>query len=138
MTPEYYHAVQTSYARIEPELDEIALVFFQKLMRQAPEWRSALPQGPMKQKVIFTDLLGYAVRNLHRKQALEAKATQIIGRYQLNSRMIGVLPTVGVSLAYAIKERAREGLSPLEMLAWMEAFARVSDVTIKEMLDAAA
>lgn len=138
MSPELYHAVQSSFARLEPEIEEFAVAFFHKLLRRAPRLRDHLPATQEEQAALFSDLVGYAVRNLHRRIGLEEMVGQCAARYSWSRAHVRHVSPVGAAFAYTLRERMPGGLDPTEMAGWMEAYSLISDMAVREMLDAAA
>lgn len=126
MTPQQIHAVQASFARIEPQADNVARLFYERLFEIDPALRRLFKPDMAEQRDKLMAVLAVAVNGLARIEALLPALESLGARHaaygvqdrHYESVATALLDTLATGLGEAFTAPVRE--------AWTQAYALLS------------
>mgnify|MGYP001765785826 CR=1 FL=1 len=126
MTPDQIALVQTSFARLAPQADAVAMAFYDRLFAIDEALRPLFPADLSAQRAKLMQMLGAAVQGLHDVPALLPVVTAL-GRRHAG---YGVRPEHYATVGHALVDTLRSGLGadftpPLE-LAWSAVYTALA------------
>ena len=128
MTPEQISLVQDSFKKVAPIAPVAADIFYDRLFEVAPEVRQLFPDDMSQQKKLLMSMLGTAVTNLHRAEAI-LPAVQDLGRRHVR---YGVkdeyYDTVGGALLWTLEKGLGPDFTPDVKDAWASAYGLLAGV----------
>ncbi|TWT75854.1 Flavohemoprotein [Posidoniimonas polymericola] len=134
MTPEKIELVQGTWARVAPNADQVAVLFYDRLFEIAPEVKPLFKGDMQEQGKKLMQMLSLAVNGLPKLEAL-VPAVQDMGVRHLDYR---VKPehydSVGAALLWTLEQGLGEDYTPEVRQAWTETYVTLATV----MKDAAA
>ena len=128
MTPRQVRVLKESWARVAPNFDHLAAMFYSRLFELDPTIRPLFPNDMKAQERKFADLLSVIV---HGWEYLDDLLPALIdlGRrhrsYRVTDRMYG---TVGKSLLWSLKQELGDGFTVEVEEAWAETFNTLAEV----------
>ncbi|MDP4023399.1 globin family protein [Methylobacterium sp. NEAU 140] len=126
MTPEQVTLVQESFAKVRPIADTAADLFYGRLFTIAPEVRGLFPTDMTEQKKKLMAMLGLAVSNLNRPEAV-APAVQDLGRRHVAYRVEDAhYEPVGGALLWTLEQGLGPDFTPEVREAWTETYGLVA------------
>lgn len=127
MLPEQIALVQESFKQVQPIAMQAADLFYGRLFDIAPEVRTLFPDDLSEQKKKLMAMLGTAVVNLHRLDAI-VPAVQDLGRRHAgyNVKAEHYKP-VGEALIWTLEQGLGEAFTPAVKSAWLEAYTTLAD-----------
>lgn len=134
MTPEQITLVQSSFARLGPDLPAVATRFYQELFQRDPALRPLFTTDMAEQKVKFTQKLTEIVRAMPRLDELLTHTRALGARHVAYGVRAIDYPKVGASLIAALAAVLGDGFDDATREAWTLAFNLVAET----MLDGAA
>jgi hemoglobin-like flavoprotein len=141
MTPQQIELVQSSFQKVAPNADAVAQIFYDRLFAIAPEVRPMFPDDMTDQRSKLMRMLGTAVTNLHRVEAI-VPVVQDLGRrhvaYGVNDAHYD---TVAAALIWTLEQGLGEDFTPDLKDAWVTAYTTLAgvmkDAARKVAIDAA-
>lgn len=134
MTPEQIELVQTTWAKVAPSADQVAILFYGRLFEIAPEVKPLFKGDMAEQGKKLMTMLAVAVNGL-------PKLDTIVGAVQdmgVRHTDYGVEPqhydSVGAALLWTLEQGLGEAYTPEVAEAWTETYVTLATV----MKDAAA
>ncbi len=128
MTPDQITLVQDSFKKVAPIAATAADIFYDRLFEIAPEVRQLFPDDMSQQKRLLMSMLGTAVTNLHRAEAI-LPAVQDLGRRHVG---YGVkdehYDTVGGALLWTLEKGLGDAFTPEVKEAWGAAYGLLAGV----------
>ena len=137
MTPEQITMVQESFKKVAPISATAADLFYDRLFEVAPEVRQLFPDDMAQQKKMLMSMLGTAVTNLHRAEAI-LPAVQDLGRRHVG---YGVkdedYDTVAAALLWTLEQGLGPDFTPETKDAWTACYVLLAG-TMKDAAHTAA
>lgn len=134
MTPEQIELVQTTWAKVAPNAEQVAVLFYGRLFEIAPEVKPLFKGDMAEQGKKLMTMLAVAVNGLPKLEAL-VPAVQDMG---VRHNDYGVKPeqydSVGAALLWTLEQGLGEDFTPEVKEAWTETYTTLATV----MKDAAA
>jgi hemoglobin-like flavoprotein len=128
MTPQQIDLVQSSFQKVAPNADAVAHIFYDRLFTIAPEVRPMFPDDMTEQRAKLMRMLGTAVTNLHRVEAI-VPVVQDLGRrhvaYGVNDAHYD---TVAAALIWTLEQGLGEDFTPDLKDAWVTAYTTLAGV----------
>lgn len=126
MTPDQVRLVQDSFAKVRPIADTAADLFYGRLFAIAPDVRGLFPADMTEQKKKLMAMLGLAVGNLDRPEAV-APAVQELGRRHVAYRVEDAhYEPVGAALLWTLEQGLGPDFTPEVREAWTETYGLVA------------
>jgi len=136
MTPAQIKLVQSGFARVAPNADTAADLFYTRLFEIAPELRSLFPDDLDPQKKKLMAMLGTAVAGLAHLETL-LPAVEALGRRHAS---YGVSPAhyapVGGALLWTLEQGLGAAFTPEMREAWGAAYTMLARTMIDASGDA--
>lgn len=134
MSPETIELVKTTWAKIAPNADQVAILFYSRLFEVAPEVKPMFKGDMIEQGKKLMQMLALAVNGLPKLESI-LPAVQEMG---VRHTGYGVTPehydSVGTALLWTLEQGLAEDYTPEVADAWTETYVTLSTV----MKDAAA
>ncbi|MEN1678943.1 MAG: globin family protein [Planctomycetota bacterium] len=134
MDAEKINLVQTTWAKVAPSADQVAVLFYDRLFEIAPEVRPLFKGDMAEQGQKLMQMLSIAVNGLPQLEAI-VPAVQEMG---VRHKDYGVTPeqydSVGAALLWTLEQGLGEDFTPEVKDAWTETYVTLATV----MKDAAA
>jgi hemoglobin-like flavoprotein len=134
MTPEQITLVQSSFARLGPQLPPMATRFYQELFGLNPALRSMFGTDMAQQEARFADKLGEIVRAMPQLDELLSHTRALGARHVGYGVRVADYQTVGTALLAALAALLGDAFDPPTREAWALAYNLVAET----MLDGAA
>ena len=134
MTPEQIELVQTTWAKVAPNADQVAVLFYDRLFEIAPEVQPLFKSDMREQGRKLMQMLSVAVNGLPRLESI-VPAVQEMGvrhiDYQVKPEHYD---SVGAALLWTLEQGLGEDFTPEVKQAWTDTYVTLATV----MKDAAA
>jgi len=126
MTPDAQRLVRNSFARIAPNAEATAGVFYDRLFALDPSLRSLFKDDMAEQGRKLMTVIGTAVANLHRLETI-VPTVQDLGRRHIG---YGVKPvhyqTVSAALLWTFERGLGDAFTPETRQAWLECYTTLA------------
>lgn len=131
MTPEQITLVQSSFARLGPDLPAVATRFYQEMFQRDPALRPLFTTDMAEQKVKFTQKLTEIVVAMPRLDELLTHTRALGARHVAYGVKAADYPTVGASLIAALAAVLGDGFDDATREAWTLAFNLVAETMLE-------
>jgi hemoglobin-like flavoprotein len=126
MTPDAQRLVRNSFARIAPNAEATAGVFYDRLFALDPSLRSLFKDDMAEQGRKLMTVIGTAVANLHRLETI-VPTVQALGQRHIG---YGVKPThyqtVAAALLWTLERGLGDEFAPETRQAWVECYTTLA------------
>jgi len=126
MTPDAQRLVRNSFARIAPNAEATAGVFYDRLFALDPSLRSLFKDDMADQGRKLMTVIGTAVANLHRLETI-VPTVQALGQRHIG---YGVKPThyqtVAAALLWTLERGLGDEFTPETRRAWVECYTTLA------------
>jgi hemoglobin-like flavoprotein len=126
MTPDAQRLVRNSFARIAPNAEATAGVFYDRLFALDPSLRSLFKDDMADQGRKLMTVIGTAVANLHRLETI-VPTVQALGQRHIG---YGVKPThyqtVAAALLWTLERGLGDEFAPETRQAWVECYTTLA------------
>lgn len=134
MTPEQIGLVRTTWAKVAPNADQVAVLFYGRLFEIAPQVRPLFPEDMTEQGRKLMQMIAVAVNGLPRLEtivpAVQAMGVRHVG-YKVEPEHYD---SVGQALLWTLGQGLGDDFTPEVEGAWTETYVTLATV----MKDAAA
>jgi len=128
MTPEQITLIRTSFAKVAPDADKAAALFYSLLFEADPSVKPLFPENMEEQGAKLMKMIGTAVNNLDNLDTL-VPVLQDLGRRHVD---YGVkdehYATVGSCLLVTLGKGLGDDFTPATKEAWTAAYGVMADV----------
>ena len=128
MTPQQIEPVQTSFRKVVPVAGTAADLFYGRLFEIAPEVRSVFPDDMREQKTKLMSMLGTALSNLHRLEAILLAVTALGQRHKGYGVTAAHYAPVGAALLWTLEKGLGPDFTPDVKAAWTETYTALAGV----------
>ncbi len=128
MTPQHIELVQTSFKKVVPIAGTAADLFYNRLFEIAPETRSLFPADLTDQKVKLMAMLGTAVTNLHKLEAIMPAVKALGERHKGYGVTAAHYAPVGAALLWTLEKGLGPDFTPEVKAAWTETYTALAGV----------
>jgi len=128
MTPQQIELVQTSFKKVVPIAATAADLFYGRLFEIAPEVRAMFPEDMKEQKVKLMGMLGIAVSNLHRLEAILPAVKELGQRHKGYGVSVAHYAPVGAALLWTLEKGLGADFTPEVKAAWTETYTTLAGV----------
>jgi hemoglobin-like flavoprotein len=141
MTPLQVELVQSSFQKVAPAADAVAQIFYDRLFAIAPEVRPMFPDDMTDQRAKLMRMLGTAVTNLHRIEAIVPVVQDLGRRHVAYGVKDAHYDTVAAALIWTLEQGLGDDFTPQLKDAWVAAYTTLAivmkDAAHKAATDAA-
>jgi hemoglobin-like flavoprotein len=127
MTADQIHLLRKSFARVEPQANVAALVFYRRLFEINPALRPLFKTDIEIQGRKLMDMLGMALSLTEKPGALEKELLNAGARHVRYGTLDEHYPTVGQAMLDMLAEVLGEEFTPATRQAWTEFYVYASD-----------
>ena len=128
MTPQQVALVQTSFKKVVPIAATAADLFYNRLFEIAPETRSMFPADLTEQKGKLMSMLGTAVTNLHKLEAILPAVKDLGTRHKGYGVTAAHYAPVGAALLWTLEQGLGSDFTPDVKAAWTETYTALAGV----------
>ena len=128
MTPQQIELVQSSFKKVVPIACTAADLFYGRLFEIAPEVRSMFPDDMREQKTKLMTMLGTAVNNLHRLEAILPAVKDLGQRHKGYGVTAAHYAPVGAALLWTLEKGLGPDFTPDVKAAWTETYTALAGV----------
>jgi hemoglobin-like flavoprotein len=127
MTTDQIHLLRKSFARVEPQAQVAALVFYRRLFELDPSLRPLFKTDIEVQGRKLMDMLGAALSLTERPGALEKELLNAGARHVRYGTMDEHYPTVGQAMLDMLAEVLGDEFTPATRQAWTEFYTYTAE-----------
>ena len=128
MTPEQIDLVQSTWAKVAPSADQVAVLFYGRLFEIAPEVKPLFTSDMTEQGKKLMTMIAVAVNGLPKLETI-VPAVQDMG---VRHTGYGVEPehyeSVGAALLWTLEQGLGEDFTPEVKAAWTETYVTLATV----------
>jgi hemoglobin-like flavoprotein len=128
MTPQQVELVQTSFKKVVPIAATAADLFYNRLFEIAPETRTLFPRDLAEQKGKLMSMLGTAVTNLHKLDAILPAVKDLGQRHKGYGVTAAHYAPVGAALLWTLEKGLGPDFTPEVKAAWTETYTALAGV----------
>jgi len=128
MTPQQIELVQTSFKKVVPIAATAADLFYDRLFEMAPETRAMFPADLTEQKRKLISMLGTAVTNLHKLDAILPAVKDLGRRHKGYGVTAGHYAPAGAALLWTLEQGLGADFTPDVKAAWSAAYTALAGV----------
>ncbi len=128
MTPQQVELVQASFNKVVPIASTAADLFYNRLFEIEPETRPLFPADLSEQKGKLMSMLGTAVTNLHRLDAILPAVKDLGQRHKGYGVTTAQYAPVGAALIWTLEKGLGPDFTPEVRMAWTEAYTALAGV----------
>ena len=128
MTPQQIELVQTSFKKVVPIAGTAADLFYGRLFEIAPEVRPMFPEDMREQKTKLMAMLGTAVTNLHKLEAILPAVKALGERHKGYGVTAAHYAPVGAALLWTLEKGLGADFTPEVKAAWTETYTALAGV----------
>jgi hemoglobin-like flavoprotein len=128
MTPQQVELVQTSFKKVVPIAATAADLFYNRLFEIAPETRTLFPRYLAEQKGKLMSMLGTAVTNLHKLDAILPAVKDLGQRHKGYGVTAAHYAPVGAALLWTLEKGLGPDFTPEVKAAWTETYTALAGV----------
>jgi hemoglobin-like flavoprotein len=132
MTPEQVKLIQDSFAKVAPNADTAAEIFYDRLFAVAPQVRPLFPDDMTEQRRKLMATLAVVVNGLTDLDAIMPAASALAKRHVTYGAEPAHYPVVGEVLLWTLSRGLGPDWTPEVATAWTGAYARLSEFMIGE------
>jgi len=132
MTPEDVKLVQESFAKVAPQADVAASMFYDRLFSVAPQVRALFPQDMEVQRRKLMATLAAVVNGLGNLHAILPAASALAKRHVQYGAEPAHYAVVGSALLWTLERGLGPQWTPDVAAAWAKAYATLADFMIAE------
>ena len=126
MTPQQVELVQTSFKKVVPIAATAADLFYNRLFEIAPETRPMFPTDLTEQKGKLMSMLGTAVTNLHKLDAILPAVKELGQRHKGYGVTAAHYAPVGAALLWTLEKGLGPDFTPEVKAAWTETYTALA------------
>jgi hemoglobin-like flavoprotein len=126
MTPEKVALVQESFAKLAPNADRVADLFYDRLFSVAPDVRPLFPQDMGEQKKGLMRHLAIAVANLHQLDSVIPAVKDLGRRHRRYAVTLKDYDLVGRVLIWTLEQCLGDDFTPPVREAWAKAYSTIA------------
>ena len=126
MTPREIELVQSSFGKIEPRVDQLADLFYNRLFEVTPELRSMFSGDVDEQKKKFAAMLTSSIANLHQLYAVLDEIREMGRRHVDYGVSTEHYALVGGALLWALQQNLGPDFTAEVRSAWTEAYTTLA------------
>ena len=130
MTPQQIKLVQDSFSKVAPIASVAADLFYGRLFEVAPSVRSLFPDDLSEQKKKLMAMLGTAVGNLHKLEAILPAVKELGQRHKGYGVTAAHYAPVGAALLWTLEKGLGPDFTPEVKAAWTETYTALAGVMI--------
>jgi len=127
LTPSQIAAVRQSFALIRPNAERAAAQFYDRLFALDPKLRPLFPRDLAPQGRKLMQMLGVAVANLDRVEALMPRIRALGARHAGYGVKDAHYDAAGGALLWTLEQNLRERFTPELRTAWIAAYTLVAE-----------
>ena len=128
MTPEQIDLTQTTWAKVAPSADQMAVLFYDRLFEIAPEVKPLFRHDMAEQGKKLMQMLALAVNGLPKLGALVPAVQDMGVRHADYGVAPGDYDSVGEALLWTLEQGLGEGFTPEVKAAWTETYVTLATV----------
>jgi len=128
MTPQQIELVQTSFKKVVPIAATAADLFYDRLFEMAPETRAMFPADLTEQKRKLMSILGTAVSNLHKFDAILPAVKDLGRRHKRYGVTTEHYAPAGAALLWTLEQGLGADFTPDVKAAWSAAYTALAGV----------
>lgn len=137
MTPEQIQIVQANWAKVAPNADHVAALFYDRLFEIAPEVKPLFKGDMTEQGRKLTQMIGVAVNGLPRLAEIVPAVQQMGVRHTAYGVRDEHYGPVGAALLWTLEQGLGEDFTPEAKEAWTLTYTTLAGV-MKDAAKAAA
>ncbi|TWT31084.1 Flavohemoprotein [Posidoniimonas corsicana] len=134
MTPEQINLVQTTWDKVAPNADQVAVLFYDRLFEIAPEVKPLFKSDMTEQGRKLMQMLAVAVNGLPRLESIVPAVQQMGVRHIEYDVKPEHYDSVGEALLWTLEQGLGDAFTPEVKRAWTDTYVTLATV----MKDAAA
>jgi hemoglobin-like flavoprotein len=131
MTPEQIALVQSSFARVGPELEELAAEFYRQLFGRDPDLRALFSVDMAVQRVRFAEKLTEIVQSIARLDELLGHTRDLGARHVGYGVRVADYRTVGLALVDALAVVIGDAFDAPTREAWTVGYSLVAETMLQ-------
>lgn len=128
MTEDQKSLIRASFARIAPDAQAVAALFYDRLFEMDPALRPLFKGDMVAQGQKLMAMIGTAVGNLDRLDAIISAVEQLGARHAGYGVPIRSYETVGAALLWTLEQGLGADYTPQMAAAWTECYATLAGV----------
>ena len=128
MTPKQVELVQSSWAKVAPNADQVAPMFYNRLFEIAPEVKPLFTSDIQEQGKKLMQMLNVAVTSLTKLDAIVPAVQELGTRHNDYHVEPEHYNSVGQALLWTLNEGLGEEFTPEVEEAWIETYVTLSTV----------
>ena len=132
MTPDQITAIQESFAKVVPNSEQAAMLFYGRLFEIAPDVKPLFRGDLTEQGRKLMATLGVVVNGLADLESVLPAASALAKRHVDYGVKAADYASVGAALLWSLERGLGEQWTPQLAAAWTEAYAVLSDFMVVE------
>jgi hemoglobin-like flavoprotein len=132
MSPADQELIRTSWAAVEPNADEAATLFYDRLFELDPRLKALFRDADMeRQRMVLMQSLAVVVRNIDRLDQIIPEVEALGRRHAGYGVRADHYQTVGLALLWTVKQGLGDAFTEETGHAWADGYRRVSSAMIE-------
>jgi hemoglobin-like flavoprotein len=132
MTPKQIMLVQQSFANVAPIADQVAIMFYDRLLERAPQMKMMFPEDMVEQRHKLMATLAVVVNGLSNLQSVLPASSALAKRHIAYGAKPEHYPVVGMALLWTLEKCLGDGWTPEVAEAWTVAYGTLSAFMIEQ------
>lgn len=128
MTPEQIEIVQTTWAKVAPDADAVAAIFYKRLFETAPEVKPLFKSNMTEQGRKLTQMIGVAVNGLTNLNAIVPAVKDMGLRHSSYGVEESHYDSVGAALLWTLNEGLGDEFTEEAKEAWTLTYTTLATV----------
>lgn len=128
MTPEQIEIVQTTWAKVAPDADAVAAIFYKRLFETAPEVKPLFKSNMTEQGRKLTQMISVAVNGLTNLDAIIPAVKDMGSRHSSYGVEESHYDSVGAALLWTLNEGLGDAFTEEAKEAWTLTYATLATV----------
>ena len=138
MTPEQIELVQTTWAKVAPSADQVAVLFYDRLFEIAPEVKPLFKSDMTEQGQKLMQMLAVAVNGLPQLESIVPAVQEMGVRHTDYGVADSHYDSVGAALLWTLEQGLGDAFTPEVKEAWTVTYTTLATVMKEAAASAAA
>ncbi len=138
MTPEQIELVQTTWAKVAPSADQVAVLFYDRLFEIAPEVKPLFKSDMTEQGQKLMQMLAVAVNGLPQLESIVPAVQEMGVRHTDYGVADSHYDSVGAALLWTLEQGLGDAFTPEVKEAWAVTYTTLATVMKEAAASAAA